>query len=438
VPELLSGPQRRVPLTATIVPKLKCEKCGETSERMRAFSSQKTRGDLYLAEVAQAGGNPGHLLCNCCWARTLHWNAQLGFDIHTHAATQTCDSNCLTRQKGRQSQFANLNAIDRRRGFELIKAIDGQPRLNGTQLTFGSRLMYFSGGGHARQMYYESIADPSEVARQVIINQELRQSGVPYPMRDDHLMAVEWFESSYNASGGIIQMPAAGEKSIGLHAVAIEGYDPVAETFSFWNSWGSGWGDRGYGKMSLDYAWRYHHETCVTRYARWGPSPAKLGQMQNAQENGKEIRRLWIVENPRFGYIVRGKARKVAITYYYTISPTSGVPVSCIELKTGFGLRIGWLFLRHSSDAIKYSEITELYVWPIYRRMHLGADLERAAVEEARIQGSSEIRLLMNEADCIIGPPRAAAREFAKACGYHQWWRNTVQPRACMTGTKSI
>jgi GNAT superfamily N-acetyltransferase len=261
---------------------------------------------------------------------------------------------------------------------------------------------------------------------------------VPYIMRDSHQMAVEWFESSYEAPGGVIQMPTQGEKSIGLHALMIKGYDPVAETFSFWNSWGSSWGDRGCGKMSLDYVRRYYHETFVIRHARWGPSPAKLDQMRNAGGNDREIRRLWMVENPRFGYIVRGKNRNARVTYYDTLSPTSGMPVSCIELKNGFGLRLAWMFLRHWPGATKYSEITELYVWPLYRRMHLGAELESAAVEEARAHGSSEIRLLMNEADSVIGPPRAAAREFAKACGYDLRWRTTVGPRARMTGLKAI
>jgi GNAT superfamily N-acetyltransferase len=421
-----------------MVPKVKCQKCGETSEKMRQFSAQPTRGDLYIAEIAHAGGNPVYRLCSSCSARTLQWDAQLGFDIHSHAFTQTCDSNCFTKQNGRLSQFASLSLADSRRRFALVKVIDGQPKVNGTPAIFSCRLNYFIGGAYARQMYYESIDDPAEVARQLILNEKLRWSGVLYTMRDCHQMVVEWFESSYNAPGGIIQIPSPGEKSIGFHAITVEGYDPEAETFNFWNSWGSGWGDRGYGKISLDFVRRYHNETFVVRHARWGPSPAKLDQMEKAQENSKEIRRLWIIENPRFGYTVRGKGRNPKVTYYYTISPTTGVPVTCIELKTGFGLRMAWLFLRHSSDAIQYSEITELYVWPLYRRMRLGTELEHAAVEEARIQGSSQIRLLMNDADHIIGPPRAAAREFAKACGYHQWWRTTVQPRARMTGTKSI
>ncbi|MEY8017709.1 GNAT family N-acetyltransferase [Mycobacterium servetii] len=287
-------------------------------------------------------------------------------------------------------------------------------------------------------MYYESIADPSDVALQLTLKQNLGRLGVPYHMRDSHLMVVEWFEASYEAPGGIIRLPAQGESSIGLHAIPVYGYNPETETFSFWNSWGSGWGDRGYGTMPLDYVRRYHHETFVTRHARWGPSPAKLDRMNNAVDNEKEIRRLWIIENPRFGEIIRGKARKVVIIYYYTMSPMSAFPVSCIELKNGFGLRIGWLFLRHCSGATNYSEITELYVWPIYRRMHLGTSLEGLAVEEARSHGSSEIRLLMNEADCIIGPPRAAGREFAQTCGYDLRWRTTQAPRARMTGVKSV
>jgi GNAT superfamily N-acetyltransferase len=418
----------------------RCERCGETPERPRAYCPEVAGGDLYIAEITQArvDAQEVHLLCNPCWARMLQWNAQLGFDIHTHAFAETCSSNCLSRKNGRMAQFASLSVIDRRRGFELVKAIDGQPRVNGTQALFASRLFYFRGGAYARQVYYESIAHHSEVVRQLTFNQNLRRSGVAYQMRDSHLMVVEWFEASYEAPGGIIRLPAQGESSIGLHAIPINGYDPATETFSFWNSWGSGWGDRGYGTMSLEYVRRYHHETFVTRHARWGPSPAKLGRMNNAGDNEKEIRRLWMVENPGFGQIIRGKVRKIVIIHYYTMSPTSGFPVSCIELKTGFGLRIGWLFLRHWLGATKYSEITELYVWPIYRRMHLGTSLESLAVEEARSQGSSEIRLLMNEADCIIGPPRAAAREFAQACGYDLRWRTTVGPRARMTGIKSV
>lgn len=417
-----------------------CMECHKTDTRLRAYSSTVLIGSLYVAEIPQPGVDRENmkLLCNSCWGRMLQWNAQLGFDIHTHADTQPCDGHCLTRQKGRMLQFASLAGVERRRGFQIIKAIDGQPRVNGTQIIFACRLGYFCGGGYARQMYYESIADPSEVARQVALNEKRRWYGIPLYSLDSHLMAMEWFESSYQAPYGRILLPVPGEKSIGLHCVAIEGYDPTTETFRFWNSWGAVWGDRGYGEISLDYVRRYHHETFVTRRARWGPSPAKSGRIEKANRDPKELRRIWINENPRYRYLERGRGRAIEITQYDTISPTFDSPVSCIELKTGFGLRIGWMFLRHSTGSSKYSEITELYVWPVYRRMGLGKWLESTAVQEAQNQGSSEIRLLMNEAEAVIGPPRAAARKFAMACGYTIWWRNTIAPRAHATCTKTI
>lgn len=131
-----------------------------------------------------------------------------------------------------------------------------------------------------------------------------------------------------------------------------------------------------------------------------------------------------LITHQAAGFLHRGRAKK-------------SIGLHCIAVE-GYELRIGWMFLRHSLGCDKFSEITELYIWPIYRRMHLGTSLEEAAVSEAQDYGSTEIRLIMNEADAVIGPPRAAARKFAKARGYDLRWRDTVQPRARATGTKAL
>jgi hypothetical protein len=216
----------------------------------------------------------------------------MGYDIHTHAATTLCDEHCLTHLNGRKLQFLSLATIDRRSGFEIIKNIDGQPKVNGASLIFAERYGYFSGGWYGRQAYYESISDPSEVARQLILKEEYRWAGFPRQSLDTHLMVVEWFESSYKAPDGIITTPTNGEESIGLHCIAVEGYDANTGMFRFWNSWGSRWGDHGYGTVSLEYTQRYCFETFVMRHARWGPSPAKANRMRLAQKNLKELRRL--------------------------------------------------------------------------------------------------------------------------------------------------
>jgi len=57
------------------------------------------------------------------------------------------------------------------------------------------------------------------------------------------------FESQEVARTGIMPMPQAGEYILGGHAVAMVGFDDVRKVFIVRNSWGAGWGDRGYFYM---------------------------------------------------------------------------------------------------------------------------------------------------------------------------------------------
>jgi len=53
---------------------------------------------------------------------------------------------------------------------------------------------------------------------------------------------------------GHIPAPAAGEKTLGGHAVTIVGYDERAlRVFIIRNSWGPGWGNGGYGYLPYSY-----------------------------------------------------------------------------------------------------------------------------------------------------------------------------------------
>ena len=59
----------------------------------------------------------------------------------------------------------------------------------------------------------------------------------------------ESFESPEVAKTGMMPMPKAGEYILGGHAVALVGFDDVRQVFIVRNSWGEGWGDRGYFYM---------------------------------------------------------------------------------------------------------------------------------------------------------------------------------------------
>jgi GNAT superfamily N-acetyltransferase len=200
---------------------------------------------------------------------------------------------------------------------------------------------------------------------------------------------------------------------------------------------GTDWGRKGYGTVSLEYVQEFYYDTFVSRHARWGPSPYKMTAMEKARNSPEAFRRLWMVENPRDRGGLRGRKKTVRWERYATVSPTTGEHVTCLELRTGFGLRMGWTFLRHRQGRVRTTEITELYVWPVYRRVGFGSWLEEQAVEEAKYVGSEEIHLLMNEADSVLSV-RGAARKFATARGYSIFWRETVAPRAKATCIKSI
>ncbi len=56
-------------------------------------------------------------------------------------------------------------------------------------------------------------------------------------------------EGFMDAPGGVIPMPEAGAGFLGGHAVCMVGYDRRNRMFKFINSWGTQWGDRGFGHI---------------------------------------------------------------------------------------------------------------------------------------------------------------------------------------------
>ena len=62
------------------------------------------------------------------------------------------------------------------------------------------------------------------------------------------------FESNNAFNYGIISIPnTTKEELLGGHAILLIGYDDKTKVFKFQNSWGIGWGDKGYGYMPYDY-----------------------------------------------------------------------------------------------------------------------------------------------------------------------------------------
>ena len=63
----------------------------------------------------------------------------------------------------------------------------------------------------------------------------------------------ESFESTTVTRTGIVPMPRPTEHLLGGHAVLVCGYDDTKSMFIVRNSWGVGWGDKGYFYLPYDY-----------------------------------------------------------------------------------------------------------------------------------------------------------------------------------------
>jgi C1A family cysteine protease len=63
----------------------------------------------------------------------------------------------------------------------------------------------------------------------------------------------ENFESAAVAKSGQANLPEAGEKVVGGHAVMAVGYDDKTQRFIIRNSWGTSWGKKGYFTLPYSY-----------------------------------------------------------------------------------------------------------------------------------------------------------------------------------------
>jgi len=59
------------------------------------------------------------------------------------------------------------------------------------------------------------------------------------------------------AKTGVVPLPKDREQVIGGHAVVIVGYDDDARRMKFANSWGTGWGEQGFGYLPYEYLEKY-------------------------------------------------------------------------------------------------------------------------------------------------------------------------------------
>lgn len=67
------------------------------------------------------------------------------------------------------------------------------------------------------------------------------------------ISAYESLESNETAKTGDVPLPQKGEQFLGGHAIHLIGYDSTRSVFFFQQSWGTSWGDQGFGTIPFEY-----------------------------------------------------------------------------------------------------------------------------------------------------------------------------------------
>ena len=102
--------------------------------------------------------------------------------------------------------------------------------------------------------YTEAAKHQAIVYRRVLQNVRQMQgclaSGTPVVFG---FSVYESFEGADVARTGVVPLPRRDEKLLGGHAVVAVGYDDAAQRFVVRNSWGTGWGQKGYCTMPYGY-----------------------------------------------------------------------------------------------------------------------------------------------------------------------------------------
>ncbi|HEV2444452.1 MAG TPA: C1 family peptidase [Candidatus Sulfopaludibacter sp.] len=99
------------------------------------------------------------------------------------------------------------------------------------------------------------VTSYSRVVQNLAQMQGCLASGYPFVFG---FTVYESFESQEVAQTGVVPMPAPGETVLGGHCVVAVGYDTTKRVFIIRNSWGTGWGMKGYCTMPFEYLLNPH------------------------------------------------------------------------------------------------------------------------------------------------------------------------------------
>ena len=243
-------------------------------------------------------------------------------------------------------------------------------------------------------LYYEPVSNFDRLSLEALLHQRATNV-VPYAEQGSLLIVVKVFPSIFDARDGVVNLPEEGEPCIGQHTLSVLGIQDE-NTLVIRNSW-SGWKDDHIGYLSRGYFDRYGQEGSIARMWNRGPTAATVETLLRGGD-GVEFRKLW-PSGRRWGTVtnVAGEKR-LRFKWYECWSLQEEVPAEFLTLELDGRTRVAVAVLVHYPGV---SELSELFVWPNYRRRGYGSLLEEAAADRGRQAASQELGIYVWNSDTV-------------------------------------
>lgn len=202
------------------------------------------------------------------------------------------------------------------------------------------------------------------------------------------------FDGIYDAPQGHVPLPAVGEESVGVHCVAIIGYDDNHQSLVFANSWGTEWGDNGIGYLPYSYGEKYTVE-CWAAVPRlyWKEFSQDLGHTNFTDRKDNVIK----VQLHKIQSIVYGRS-----------------PLWVMDLYGSDRKIMGWSHFR-IVDSGNVLEIEDVFIHPQFRNQGLGTHILEVIENISRSYFISEVRGWISVQDLIAESESIVSRYFVKA-----------------------
>lgn len=226
------------------------------------------------------------------------------------------------------------------------------------------------------------------------------------------MLCIDLYESFIKAPNGYVQLPLIGDKKYGGHSITILWNDSKNNRMKFVNSWGTEWGDKGYGYLPYEYIARFFIEGWVMAFfpkISWTKF-YKINLWKNFFAAKPKNIDLGTFKDKR-GLEIRYEHLAVR-SLIFTRGYLNVINIFDPKVQNKYA---GWC---HYSIKNNIIEIEEIFISPHHRGFGLGKNLFKLLEEAAPKWDIKKIHGWVSVEDANNEKDEKYVNEFLEKCGY--------------------